>query len=103
MKRILQFIGIIMLTVGIVACSSKITQENFDKVTNNMTLEQVSALLGKPTKQTHVEIGALSGTAATWEHEKNIVSIQFIDKKVVYKNFSSNGVHKFEIKPGSPK
>jgi hypothetical protein len=78
----------IVLCLSLVACGSKLTQENFDKVKAGMTMEEVKAILGEPSETNSVGLGPLSGTSATWKDEKATISIQFVNNKVTMRNFN---------------
>ncbi|HXG08716.1 MAG TPA: hypothetical protein VNK04_02915 [Gemmataceae bacterium] len=97
----------ILLTLGLLlpACSprtpSKVTQENYDKIKNDMTLQQVEAILGPGTKE---EGGDGSGVAAqfgvhvggperggrnvdtyVWEAKGKTIKVHFVNGKVTNK------------------
>ncbi|MBL9032914.1 MAG: hypothetical protein JNM80_14555 [Phycisphaerae bacterium] len=48
-------------SIFLVGCEDKFTQENFDKIANGMTLDQVEAILGEGTKE---ESGGFSVSGA---------------------------------------
>ena len=77
---------------------SKVTKENFDKVKNDMTLDQVEAILGEGTKQgdganmaaqVGVDVTGGAGSSSTveyvWEGGKNTITVSFRQGKVVQK------------------
>jgi hypothetical protein len=66
---------------------NKVTQDNFSKIQDGMTMEQVSAIIGAPTKTESVGVGPLSGTTAEWINGDNTISIQFLNKQVRLKSF----------------
>ena len=84
------FILMVCLTVGIVACQSKVTAENFAKVQYEMTQDQVYAILGDPANSSSINIAGLSGTVATWEdaRTKTKITVQFFNERVKIKNLS---------------
>lgn len=70
---------------------SRINQTNFQKVQDDMTYEQVVAILGAPTETKSVGIGPLSATTAEWRDSKGaLISIQFLNDKVKLKSFSAD-------------
>ncbi len=84
LKRLL---GIALMTVWLVACSSPVSQANYDKIQNGMSLTEVKAILGEPAETQTMGIGGLSGTSATWANDKGLkISIQFVNDKVQLKN-----------------
>jgi hypothetical protein len=80
---------IIVTCMGLVACSgSNISQENFEKIQTGMHLAQVRAILGEPTESSSVDVAVFSGTASTWKAGDVTITIQFVNGKVVAKQFS---------------
>ena len=78
-----------LLIVGLIGCGgSKITKENFDRIKLGMTQEEVQGILGPPTEATGVEIPMFSGTTSKWARGDTVISVQFVNGKVVAKEFS---------------
>lgn len=77
------------LCLLITACS-KITQTNFEKIQNNMTMKQVIAILGEPTSSESITIAGISGTSAVWKDRKGEIDIQFLNDQVAVKSFSKS-------------
>lgn len=84
-----KWIFTLVLAGFLTACSSHVTRENFEKVDVGMAQDQVVKLLGEPTKTTSLTLGELSGTTAYWQHEGSQITIQFINNKVIMKNFTA--------------
>ncbi len=76
---------------ALVACGTKVTQENFDKIKAGMTQEEVTALLGEPTEASGFSLGNLSGTSAVWKDKNGAIHIQFVNGKVLSKQFVKGG------------
>jgi major membrane immunogen (membrane-anchored lipoprotein) len=77
---------------------SKVTKENFDKITNDMTLAQVEAILGEGDKQgdaanmaaqVGVDVTGGAGSPATtdyaWESGQKSITVTFKGGKVISK------------------
>ena len=77
---------------------NKVTKENYDKVENGMTLDQVEALLGEGTKagdgsnmgaQVGIDVTGGAGSSSTveygWESGKHTITVSFRQGKVVQK------------------
>ena len=77
---------------------SKVTKEHYDKIKNDMTLDEVETVLGEGTKmgdgsnmgaQVGVDVtggaGASSNVDYFWEGGKNTITITFKQGKVVQK------------------
>jgi hypothetical protein len=65
----------------------RVTRENYAKIQNGMTMDEVVAILGEPIETASVGIGPLEATTAQWKGKKGMVSIQFVDQKVRIKRF----------------
>lgn len=80
---------VVILGAGLAGCApAKVTKDNFDKIKLGMTQEEVQQILGPPTEATGLEIPVFSGTMAKWVYGDATISIQFINGKVVAKQFS---------------
>ncbi len=78
-----------LLLAGLGGCAgSKINKGNFDKIKLGMTQEEVQRLLGPPTEASSLEIPAFAGTMSKWVQGDTVISIQFVNGKVVAKEFS---------------
>jgi hypothetical protein len=74
------------------ACSgAKINQENFDKIKTGMTLAEVKAILGEPADSSSIGAAGISGGSAMWKTEGITINIQFINGKVIAKEFLKPG------------
>lgn len=82
-------LGAILLLMPwlLLACGSKITQENFDKVQPGMTQEEVKAILGAPTESSAASIGPISGGTWIWKTGDATIAIQFVSGTVLAKQF----------------
>jgi hypothetical protein len=81
-------IASLLVSVFVIGCASKINQDNFDQVQPGMTMKEVIAIVGQPTESSSINVGGLSGTAATWKHRGATIAIQFLNDKVQAKQFS---------------
>ena len=78
--------------LGLMACSgTKINQENFDKIKTGMTLAEVKAILGEPTDSSSIDVAVISGGSAMWKGEGITINIQFMNGKVITKEFLKPG------------
>ena len=71
----------------LLAACSKVTQENFAKVQDGMSEQEVQALLGPPTASSSVEILGISGTHFRWETGDTAISVRFVNGKVATKSY----------------
>jgi hypothetical protein len=83
------------LLLVIVACAwflmprSKINHANFDKISDGMTEEEVTAILGEPEHKARVFI-RIEGAANVmfWSSGRDRISIVFVKGKVLEKHFN---------------
>jgi hypothetical protein len=73
----------------LLAACSKITQENFAKVQDGMTEQEVTAILGSPTETSSGSILGISGTATRWKDGDTVIAVQFMNGKVALKTFKA--------------
>jgi hypothetical protein len=76
----------LVLALALAACS-KVTQENFARVQDGMSEQEVHAILGKPTESNSVTILGLSGTSSRWVAGEAVITIQFANGKVRLKTY----------------
>ena len=82
-------VGVIALLVFglLVGCSSKVTQENYDKVQAGMSQDEVKAILGAPTESRDTSLGPISGGTWVWKGGGATITVQFLGGKVLGKQF----------------
>lgn len=79
-----------VLLLGLVflaACSKEVSQSDYNKVSNNMSFADVVKILGRPKDQKSITIGKASATTASWGSKDNQIVIQFVNDKVILKNY----------------
>lgn len=76
-----------LLLVLLLAACSKVTEENFARIQDGMTEDEVSAILGKPSEATSVAVLGVSGTTARWEGNGALITVRFVNGKVALKNY----------------
>jgi hypothetical protein len=79
-------VAAVVCALAITACS-KVNEENFLKIRDGMSEEEVIALLGRPTESNSVTVLGLSGTSARWLGGGAVISVQFVNGKVALKSF----------------
>jgi hypothetical protein len=77
---------LLVLTLALAACT-KVTQENYQKVEEGMTEEQVIALLGKPAETNSVSVLGVSGTVSRWVAGDAVITVRFVNGKAGIKSF----------------
>ncbi len=71
----------------LVACS-KVTQENFSKIQDGMSEQEVRALLGEPTESSSAQALGISGTSSRWVEGETVITVRFVNGKVALKSFN---------------
>lgn len=86
-------VGVTALLVSLllVGCGSKVTQENFDKIQAGMSQDEVVAILGEPTESSGASVGPISGGTWIWKKDRATIVIQFVGGKVLAKQFERKG------------
>ena len=87
MKKLL----LALLAALVVVACSKVSQENFLKIREGMSEEEVIAILGRPTESNSVNILGISGTASRWVAGDTVVTVRFVNGQVAFKSFDKAG------------
>lgn len=87
---------ILVLSIFLFSCAGKINKDNYDKITNGMSVSQVESILGKGESQasSNVNLGEFGGNVSselkTWQSGLKVISITFSNGKVMAK--AQNGL-----------
>ena len=87
--RPLAFAALLLL-----AACSKVTQENFAKIQDGMTEQEVTTILGNPTESTSGSLLGISGTSSKWTSGDAVIAVSFVNGKVAMKSFDKPGKQK---------
>jgi len=87
--RPLAFAALLLL-----AACSKVTQENFARIQDGMTEQEVAAILGSPAESSSSSILGISGTSSTWTGGDAAITVRFVNGKVALKSFDKPGKQK---------
>ena len=82
---------IAVLAAFVIAGCAKLTQENFGKVQEGMSEQEVNAILGSPTESNSVNVLGISGTVSRWISGDTVVTVRFVNGKVALKSFDKPG------------
>ncbi|MFM1894656.1 MAG: hypothetical protein RIQ90_1822 [Bacteroidota bacterium] len=88
--------AIISLSIFLLSCSGKLNKDNYDKISNGMSVSQVESILGKGESQasSSVDLGVYGGNVSsevmTWQSGTKVISITFSNGKVMAK--AQNGL-----------
>jgi outer membrane protein assembly factor BamE (lipoprotein component of BamABCDE complex) len=83
--RVHRSIGVAILLLSLVACGSRLSQENFDKIREGMSQKEVRDILGEPVNAEGASVLGISGGEAVWKDDKNTITVHFLNDKVVSK------------------
>ncbi len=78
---------LLVLSLALASCTSRINEANFDKIKTGMSQAEVQAILGPPTETSSVDVAVFAGATSTWKHKDTTISIQFVNGKVIAKQF----------------
>jgi hypothetical protein len=81
---------LVICALCLMACGSRINQENFEKIQTGMSMSQVTAILGEPTESSSVDVAVFSGTVSKWQKGDVTITVQFVNGKVVAKQLSKS-------------
>jgi hypothetical protein len=70
----------------VVAACSKISEENFAKVQEGMTEQEVLAILGTPTESNGVSVLGVSGAAWRWVGRDAVIVVHFVNGKAALRS-----------------
>jgi hypothetical protein len=82
------------VAVLLLAACSKVSQENFAKIQDGMTEQEVTAILGSPTESSSGSVVGISGTSSKWVAGDAVILIRFVNGKVALRSFDKPGKKK---------
>ena len=82
---------LVLIALLLLAACSKVTQENFTRIQDGMTEQEVTAILGRPTESSSGSILGISGTSSKWVGGDAMITIQFVNGKVALRSFDKPG------------
>jgi hypothetical protein len=80
--------------VLLLAACSKVTQENFSRIQDGMSEQEVTVILGSPTESSSGSILGISGTSSKWTGGDATINISFVNGKVALRTFDKPGGRK---------
>jgi hypothetical protein len=91
MKRtLLALVAALLLALIVTACS-KVNQENFLKIREGMSEQEVISLLGRPTESNSVDVLGVSGTTSRWVAGNTVITVRFLNGQVAFQSFDQPG------------
>jgi outer membrane protein assembly factor BamE (lipoprotein component of BamABCDE complex) len=89
--RIYRSLGVAILVLCMAACGSRLNQQNFDKIHEGMSPKEVREILGDPVDTEGHSFLGLSSGEAVWKDDKTVITVHFLNDKVVSKQISATG------------
>ena len=90
----MRFRAFAFAAILLLAACSKVTQENFARIQDGMTEQEVTAILGSPTESSSGSILGISGTSSKWVAGGAVIVIKFVNGKVALRSFDNPGSKK---------
>jgi SmpA/OmlA family protein len=79
----------LLLPLLLSACS-RVTPENFAKVQDGMSEQEVAAVLGSPAESDSVNVLGVSGTTSRWVSGDTVITVRFVNGKVALKTLEKS-------------
>ena len=76
----------IVLLLALTACS-RVTPENYAKIQEGMSEQEVAAVLGAPDESTSRDVLGISGTTSVWKGRDAEITIRFVNGRTVLKTY----------------
>ena len=93
MKRSMIYPSSLIATLALSACSSAVTPAKLQQVADGMKTDQVTELLGQPTRIDHAEITGLTGEVYHYVSPKGDGRVVFINGAVFQTRFDTTEGH----------
>ena len=74
-------LALLAAAVLLLAACTKVTQENFAKIREGMSEQEVHAILGSPTESSTKTVLGISGTSSRWVSGDTSITIRFVNGK----------------------
>ena len=86
--------ALVVIAVLLLAACSKVTQENFARIQDGMSEQEVIAILGSPTESTSASALGISGTSSKWAGSDAVITVRFVNGKRALKSYDKPGAKK---------
>ena len=80
-----------LLAALVLAACSKVNQENFLKIQEGASEQEVISILGRPTESNSVNVLGVSGTTSRWVAGNTVITVRFVNGQVAFKSFDQPG------------
>ena len=86
--RVHRSFGVAILLLCLAACGSRLNQENFEKIRDGMSQQEVREILGEPASASGASLLGLSSGEAVWKDDKTTITVHFLNDHVVSKQMA---------------
>ena len=83
-----------LIAALLLAACTKVTQENYAKLREGMTEQEVHEILGKPTESSTTTVLRISGTSSRWVSGDTVITVRFVNGKIALSSFDKPGSKK---------
>ena len=78
---------LVLAAALLLAGCTKVTQENYAKIREGMSEQEVHAILGKPSESSTTTVLGISGTSSKWVSGDSEINVRFVNGKVALSSF----------------
>ncbi|MES1943030.1 putative lipoprotein [Salinisphaera sp. PC39] len=89
MHRLTRFALPVVLALIVAGCGSRVDRAHFERIENDMSQDEVVAILGEPDDLESVALGGVSGATATWRDGDRAITVVFTNDRVTFKRFGA--------------
>jgi outer membrane protein assembly factor BamE (lipoprotein component of BamABCDE complex) len=93
MKTYVRYFPVVAVALALIACSSAVTPDKLQQISDGMKPDQVTTLLGQPTRIDHAEITGLTGDVYHYVSSKGDGRVVFVNGAVFETAFDANRGH----------
>ena len=86
--------ALVLIAVLLLAACSKVTQENFARIQDGMSEQEVAAILGSPSESSSASVLGISGTSSEWAGSDAVITVRFVNGKLALKSYAKSGAKK---------
>ncbi|MGQ0654414.1 MAG: outer membrane protein assembly factor BamE domain-containing protein [Betaproteobacteria bacterium] len=83
----MKLFSLVLAAALLLAACTKVTQDNFAKIREGMSEQEVRAILGEPTESATTTVLGISGTSSKWASGDAVIAIRFVNGKVALSSF----------------
>jgi len=94
----------LLVAVTLAACGSKVSPENYEKITAGMTEKQVGKILGIPSESRNAAVKVVdetfTSTQSKWISDRGTIAVGFLNGEMQWKHYYPPGTKAESDIPG---